>query len=138
MRGRPHIAKSSGIFYYNAHNRATAQKECSPCANEKHMSEKHKIDSNTLDALLYLSRLSPESTNMDVLKAQVDQIVEYFDILSVYDDNENPYDAYPATVADCLRADTPVAGLPMRDIKNITAEFMDGYFRVPKVLGGGA
>lgn len=102
------------------------------------MSEKHKIDSNTLDALLYLSRLSPESTNMDVLKAQVDQIVEYFDILSVYDDNENPYDAYPATVADCLRADTPVAGLPMRDIKNITAEFMDGYFRVPKVLGGGA
>lgn len=101
-------------------------------------SEKRKIDGNTLDALLYLSRLSKESTNMEVLKAQVDQIVEYFDILSAYDDSENPYDAYPATVADKLREDEVVAGLEIRDVKNITSEFMDGYFRVPKVLGGGA
>lgn len=100
--------------------------------------EKRKIDSNTLDALLYLSRLSPESTNMEVLKAQVDQIVEYFDVLSAYDDSENPYDAYPSTDADKLREDSVVAGLEMHDIKNITPEFMDGYFRVPKVLGGGA
>lgn len=101
-------------------------------------SEKHTIDSNTLDALLYLSRLSPESTNMTVLKAQVDQIVEYFDILSEYDDNENPYDAYPATTADKLREDTVVSGLEVSDVKKITSEFLDGYFRVPKVLGGGA
>lgn len=101
-------------------------------------SENQKIDSNTLDALLYLSRLSSESTNMEVLKSQVDQIVEYFDILSEYDDNENPYDAYPSTQADKLREDAVVSGLEIRDIKNVTSEFMDGYFRVPKVLGGGA
>ena len=46
--------------------------------------EKRKIDENTLDALLHLSRLSPESTNIEVLKGQVDQIVEYFDLLSQY------------------------------------------------------
>ena len=56
-----------------------------------------KIDEQTLDALLYLSRLSPESTNLEVLRSQVDQIVGYFDLLSEYDDSENPYDAYPST-----------------------------------------
>ena len=50
--------------------------------------EKRKIDESTLDALLYLSRLSPECTNLAVLKEQVDQIVGYFDILSEYTDNE--------------------------------------------------
>ena len=75
--------------------------------------EKRTIDEKTLDALLQLSRLSPESTNMQVLKSQVDQIVEYFDILSQYDDSENPYDAYPSTVAENLRGDTVVKGLEM-------------------------
>ena len=100
--------------------------------------EKRRIDEQTLDALLYLSRLSPESTNMKVLKSQVDQIVEYFDILSKYDDSENPYDAYPTTVAEDLRDDEVVKGLDIPNVKKITPEFMDGYFRVPKVLGEGA
>lgn len=100
--------------------------------------EKRTIDEKTLDALLQLSRLSPESTNMQVLKSQVDQIVEYFDILSQYDDSENPYDAYPSTVAENLRGDTVVKGLEISDVKKMTPEFMDGYFRVPKVLGEGA
>ena len=100
--------------------------------------EKRTIDEKTLDALLQLSRLSPESTNMQVLKSQVDQIVEYFDILSQYDDSENPYDAYPSTVAENLRDDTVVKGLEIPDVKKMTPEFMDGYFRVPKVLGEGA
>jgi len=96
------------------------------------------IDENTLEALLHLSRLSPESTNLDILKKQVDEIVGYFDILSKYDDSENPYDAYPTTVAEELRDDSIVAGLEIPDVKKITPEFMDGYFRVPKVLGEGA
>ena len=37
-----------------------------------------QIDENTLDALLYLSRLSPESTNLEVLRSQVDQIVHKY------------------------------------------------------------
>ncbi|AEE16533.1 Asp-tRNA(Asn)/Glu-tRNA(Gln) amidotransferase subunit GatC [Treponema brennaborense] len=100
--------------------------------------EKRKIDETTLDALLYLSRLSPESTNLAVLKEQVDQIVEYFDVLSAYDDSENPYDAYPATDSEKLRDDSVVKGLEIPDVKKISDEFLDGYFRVPKVLGEGA
>ena len=103
------------------------------------MATQHKqIDEQTLENLLYLSRLSPESTDMETLKKQVDEIVGYFDILSKYDDSENPYDAYPTTTADQLRDDTVVDGLEMADVKKVSENFMDGYFQVPKVLGAGA
>lgn len=99
----------------------------------------HKsIDENTLEALLYLSRLSPESTNMETLKHQVDEIVGYFGVLSKFDNSENPYDAYPATQCDKLRGDEVVRGLDMPDVKKISENFMDGYFQVPKVIGEGA
>ena len=76
---------------------------------------------------------------MATLKKQVDEIVGYFVILSKYDDSENPYDAYPSTDAEKLREDEIVPGLEMKDVKKINeAEFMDGYFQVPKVLGEGA
>lgn len=104
------------------------------------MSEnKRTVDESTLEKLLYLSRLSPESTDMATLKKQVDEIVGYFDILSKYDDSENPYDAYPTTKAEYLREDEIVPGLEMHDVKKINEpNFMDGYFQVPKVLGEGA
>ena len=42
------------------------------------MATQHKeIDAQTLENLLYLSRLSPESTDMETLKKQVDEIVGY-------------------------------------------------------------
>lgn len=97
-----------------------------------------KIDEDTLDALLYLSRLSPESTNLDILKEQVDQIVGYFGVLSDFTDNENPYDAYPSTESEKLRDDQVVKGLEIPDVKKMSKEFLDGYFQVPKVLGEGA
>ena len=97
-----------------------------------------KIDQETLENLLYLSRLSPESTNMETLKKQVDDIVGYFEILSKYDDSENPYDAYPSTQVEKLRGDEVVDGLEITDVKKVSKDFMDGYFQVPKVLGAGA
>ena len=102
------------------------------------MSTHKSIDEETLNNLLYLSRLSPESTNISILKKQVEEIVGYFEVLSKYDDSENPYDAYPSTVATELRNDEVVKGLEIPDVKRMTSEFMDGYFRVPKVLGEGA
>jgi aspartyl-tRNA(Asn)/glutamyl-tRNA(Gln) amidotransferase subunit C len=103
------------------------------------MATQHKtIDQQTLENLLYLSRLSPDSTDMETLKKQVDDIVGYFDILAKYDDSENPYDAYPSTEADKLRDDSVVQGLDINDVKKVTDKFMDGYFQVPKVLGAGA
>lgn len=101
-------------------------------------SEKKLIDDDMLEALLYLSRLAPSSIDLKTLKNQVERIVDYLDILSRFDDSENPYDAYPSTDADSLREDEIEKGLDIPDLKKMTAEFMDGYFRVPKVLGEGA
>lgn len=113
---------------------------CGFSVNLKIMSEtKRTVDETTLENLLYLSRLSPESTDMATLKKQVDEIVGYFDILSKYDDSENPYDAYPSTEAEKLREDEIVPGLEMQYVKKINEpNFMDGYFQVPKVIGEGA
>ena len=102
------------------------------------MSTHKTIDENTLEQLLYLSRLSPESTDLATLKKQVDEIVGYFEILSKYDDSQNPYDAYPSTEAEKLREDKVVEGLDIPDVKKVSENFMDGYFQVPKVLGEGA
>ncbi len=102
------------------------------------MSTHKQINEEVLNNLLYLSRLSPESTNLETLKKQVDDIVGYLEILSKYDDSENPYDAYPSTEAEKLREDEVVNGLEMHDVKNVSENFMDGYFQVPKVLGEGA
>ena len=102
------------------------------------MSTQKNIDEDTLSKLLYLSRLSPESTDLATLKKQVDDIVSYFETLSKYDDSENPYDAYPSTESDKLREDEVVAGLDIPDVKKVSKDFMDGYFQVPKVLGEGA
>jgi len=100
--------------------------------------KQNAIDETTFANLLYLSRLSPESTNVEILAGQVRQIVDYFGILSQYAGDENPYDAYPSTTVESLRAGDVAKSLEPGDLKKITPEFMDGYFRVPKVLGGGA
>lgn len=104
-----------------------------------HMSNQTRtIDEDTLEKLLHLSRLSPESTNLSTLRKQVDDIVGYFEILSKYDDSENPYDAYPVTQSDRLRDDETVRGLDIPDVRKMSEKFLDGYFQVPKVLGEGA
>ena len=68
----------------------------------------------------------------------VDADIGYFEILSKFDDSQNPYDAYPSTQADKLRDDAVVEGLDIPDVKKVSENFMDGYFQVPKVLGEGA
>lgn len=102
------------------------------------MAKKLLVGETTLENLLYLSRLSPEGTSKEILAGQVRQIEEYVEILSKYAEDEDIAAAYPATEVEQLRDSTVAKALESADLKKITPEFMDGYFRVPKVLGGGA
>lgn len=102
------------------------------------MEIKTLVDETMLENLLYLSRLSPESTNKEILAGQVRQIVEYFEILSKYAGDENISAEYPSTEVEQFRNSEVVKALESADLKKMSSEFMDGYFRVPKVLGGGA
>lgn len=100
------------------------------------MVQNSKITSEVFDNLLYLSRLSPEDSDTESIAGQVSQIVGYFDILKKYD---VPAEAdNTAMISECLlRSDTIAAGIPQSDLKKMSSEYMDGYFRVPKVLGSG-
>ena len=99
------------------------------------MDKKPVIDDETFENLLYLSRLSPESTDKETLASQVRQIVDYFEVLSKYAGDENPYDAYHAIPAEVLRGNDVVSAFDTADLKQMTPEFKDGYFRVPGMLG---
>ena len=100
------------------------------------MDQNSKITPEVFDNLLYLSRLSSNDSDTESIAGQVSQIVEYFDILKKYD---VPAEADNAAMISegLLRSDTIAAGIAQSDLKKISSEYMDGYFRVPKVLGSG-
>lgn len=100
------------------------------------MNKTSKITADVFDNLLYLSRLSPNDSDTESIAGQVSQIVEYFDILKKFDAPTESDNA--ALCSDrLLRSDTIAAGVAPSDLKKMTGEYMDGYFRVPKVLGSG-
>lgn len=100
------------------------------------MDQNSKITPEVFDNLLYLSRLSSDDRDIASIAGQVSQIVDYFDILKKYD---APVET-GKTAADShqgLRNDIIAAGIAPSDLKKMSKEYMDGYFRVPKVLGSG-
>lgn len=100
------------------------------------MAQNSKITPEVFDNLLYLSRLSSNDSDMESIAEQVGQIVEYFDILKKYDVPTEADDT--AMISEgLLRSDTIAAGITQSDLKKMSSEYMDGYFRVPKVLGSG-
>jgi len=100
------------------------------------MAQNSKITPEVFDNLLYLSRLSSNDSDTESIAEQVSQIVEYFDILKKFD---APAETGGAALCSDrpLRSDTIIAGIAQSDLKKMTDEYMDGYFRVPKVLGSG-
>jgi glu-tRNAGln amidotransferase C subunit len=100
------------------------------------MAQNSKITPEVFENLLYLSRLSPADSDRESLAGQVGQIVEYFDILKKYDVSAEADDGTMISEGS-LRSDTIAAGIAQSDLKKMSSEYMDGYFRVPKVLGSG-
>jgi len=112
-----------------------------------------RIDDTTLRRLLYLSRLAPESVDIPAISAQIHDIVGYFDILSRFAGEDTQADGIGAITSDTLRRDGPgddscggdtgndetpggYRGLGLCELGAMSRDFLDGYFRVPKVLGG--
>lgn len=100
------------------------------------MAQNEKITHEVFTNLLYLSRLSLNDGDMEAIAGQVSQIVDYFDILKKFDTSIKAGDTTEAA-GQMVRSDTIAAGIPQSALKQMTAEYMDGYFRVPKVLGSG-
>lgn len=98
------------------------------------------LDDEMFDALLYVSRLQADGKTRDVLKNQISSIVSYFDELKRFKDEDiddsmllcnTENELRIATCDDCLST----SYIEQKMLKIMNEEFMDGYFRTPKVLG---
>lgn len=92
-----------------------------------------KIDNVIFDSLLYVSRLSAGSAEYEVLKKQIGSIVDYFEELEQFKD-EKLKGTESFNSENDLRDDEDMQYIDQHILKLINAEFMDGYFRTPKVL----
>lgn len=87
---------------------------------------------------MYLSRLSLGKEEENRLAGQVNNLVGYFEILDKFADSNLDSSMYAKHDESTLRSDEVKEGLAQKDLKKMTSEYMDNYFRVPKVLGSGA
>ena len=98
----------------------------------------NKISKEVFSTLLYLSRLSLGEQEEVRLSGQVNNLVGYFEILDKFADSSLDSSMYAKHSETDLRSSEVKEGLAQSDLKKMTSEYMDNYFRVPKVLGSGA
>ncbi len=101
------------------------------------MAEHVNITPEVFDQLLRLSQLSLEKDETDVIERQVNDIVESFGVLRKFDIPVDSCSFGSGHTVEDLRSDTIKTGIEQTDLKQLTPEYMDGYFRVPKVLESG-
>ncbi len=93
------------------------------------------ITKEVFDILLYISRLDVSGEERSALQNQISSIVGYFKELErFHDDSLEASDSNFNSEKD-LRTSLPSCYVEARALKLINNEFMDGYFRTPKVLG---
>lgn len=91
-----------------------------------------KIDKEIFEDLLYISRLSVEEKDKPLIMKQIKGVINDLDVLRSYVDEKEPQGNEISETA--LRGSEIVKALDAKDLKKNSSEFLDGYFRVPKVL----
>ncbi|MGP1414967.1 MAG: Asp-tRNA(Asn)/Glu-tRNA(Gln) amidotransferase subunit GatC [Treponema sp.] len=93
------------------------------------------ITKEIFDTLLYISRLDATGEERTALQNQIASIVGYFKELEKFrNDSLEATDCSSNSEKD-LRTSLSHIYVEARSLKVINNEFMDGYFRTPKVLG---
>ena len=93
------------------------------------------ITKEIFDTLLYISRLDVTGEEGVALQNQIGSIVGYFKELEKFrDDDLETLDCNSNSESD-LRTSSPSCYVDSHALKLINNEFMDAYFRTPKVLG---
>ncbi len=91
-----------------------------------------KIDKEIFEDLLYISRLSVEEKDKPLIMKQIKGVINDLEVLRSYVDEKEPQGNEISETA--LRGSEIVKALDAKDLKKNSSEFLDGYFRVPKVL----
>jgi len=92
-----------------------------------------KIDDKSFDVLLYVSRIEASKEEKALLQTQISNIVSYFEELEKFStETLSFFDT--CNSEDDLRVSDDKCYIEGYLLKNMSDEFMDGYFRSPKVL----
>ena len=93
------------------------------------------ITKEIFDVLLYISRIDVTGEEKALLKNQISRIVGYFKALERVRNDSLETFACNSNSEKNLRTSLPSLYVETKALKLINTEFMDGYFRTPKVLG---
>lgn len=92
------------------------------------------ISDKDLNSILYMSRLNVSDNEKEKFRKQIDDILSYFDVLTSIN-TENVEDSIDESIAiEELRADEVQESFSPSILKTFTADFLDGYFSVPRIL----
>ncbi|MEL3908831.1 MAG: Asp-tRNA(Asn)/Glu-tRNA(Gln) amidotransferase GatCAB subunit C [Treponemataceae bacterium] len=91
-----------------------------------------KFDKEIFEDLLYISRLNVAENERTDFMEQIKNVVSGMDVLRNYL-KESATECKTISETD-LRSSEIVKGTETKDLKKNSEEFLDGYYRVPKVL----
>lgn len=93
-----------------------------------------KIDREEARRIAALARIEFDDAALDRMAAEMSKILTYIDQLAAMDDGtagaDDGVDAAP------FREDVPQASLAREDVERNAPAWSDGFFVVPKVIGG--
>lgn len=93
------------------------------------------IDRETMRNLQALSMIHLQEREEQELARQLEQIIDYFSLLSKFDTSETDLDLGSAVEPNQLRQDERRGGVNHGQIEDFAVEFQDGHFIVPRILG---
>ena len=96
------------------------------------------IDATSMHELQALSRLKLEPDEEKNLAGQLEDILRYFERLSVYGTDDIDPDIGSAVDPEELRTDDRGDNLGREALERLAVEFEDGHFVVPRILGDAA
>jgi len=92
------------------------------------------IDKNTLNSILYLSRLDVNETDKEHFQNQIGSILNYFDLLKNYDTSNINVDIGKSVNPEDLREDIIGKSFSEDEIEKFAIHFTDGFFSTPRIL----
>ncbi len=94
------------------------------------------IDDRVLESILFMSKLELNEEEREEFKKQVGEIIAYFDILKEIDTSSVKKQLDIGVDVEDLRIDEKKEMFSVVTLKSFAVNFLDGYFSVPRILGG--
>lgn len=92
-----------------------------------------KLDKEIFDSLLYISRLDIDESQKQTYMEQIQKVVDDMEVLRTFVSSETTSEHTDSELD--LRGNSIGKNLNTQALKQNSSDYVDGYFRVPKVLG---